>query len=131
MEDDKFYELVEIYRNPEHYGKLDKFNYSETGYSPSCGDKFSVYLDIENGVVKDASFDGKGCVISTVSLSKLCSFLIGRSLKEIERMGLKDIEKMVGIGDISISRVKCATVGLDAVKKVYKEIESKNKPIDN
>jgi NifU-like protein involved in Fe-S cluster formation len=125
MEDDKFYELVELYRNPEHYGKLAKYNYSENGYSPSCGDKFSVYLDVENGIVKDASFDGKGCVISTVSMSKLCSFLIGKPLKEIEKMELKDVENLLGIEDISISRVKCATVGLDAVKKVYKEVKGK------
>ncbi|MGC8533891.1 MAG: hypothetical protein ACP5MV_04690, partial [Candidatus Parvarchaeum sp.] len=55
----------------------------------------------------------------TVSLSKLCGFLIGKPLKEIEKIGLKDIEEMLGIGDISISRVKCATVGLDAIKKTY------------
>ena len=34
-------------------------------------------------------------------------------------MELKDVESLLGIEDISISRVKCATVGLDAVKKVY------------
>ncbi len=124
MEDDKFYELVELYRNPEHYGKLSKYNYSEEGYSPSCGDKFSVYLEVENGLIKDASFDGKGCVISTVSLSKLCDFLIDKQIKEVEKMELKDIENLLGIKDISISRVKCATVGLDAIKKIHKKINS-------
>jgi len=124
MEDDKFYELVEIYRNPEHYGKLSNYNYTEAGYSPSCGDKFSVYLDVENDIVKDASFDGKGCVISTVSLSKLCSYIIGKPLKEVKEMELKDIKNLLGIDEISISRVKCATVGLDTIKKIYKEINS-------
>ena len=124
MEDDKFYELVELYRNPEHYGKLSKYNYSEAGYSPSCGDKFSVYLDVENGIIKDASFDGKGCVISTVSLSKLCSYIIGKPLKEVKEMELKDIKNLLGMDEISISRVKCATVGLDTIKKIYKEINS-------
>ena len=126
MEDDKFYELVELYRNPEHFGKLEKYNYSEAGYSPSCGDKFFVYLDIENGIVKNASFDGKGCVISTVSLSKLCRFLINKPLKEIKSMELKDIKNLLGIEDLSISRVKCATVGLDAVKKIYLEVMDKD-----
>ena len=124
MGDDKFYELVELYRNPEHYGKLSKYNYSEEGYSPSCGDKFSVYLEVENGLIKDASFDGKGCVISTVSLSKLCDFLIDKQIKEVEKMELKDIENLLGIKDISISRVKCATVGLEAIKKIHKKINS-------
>ena len=60
----------------------------------------------------------------TVSLSKLCSYLIGKPLKEVKEMELKDIKNLLGIEDISISRVKCATVGLDTVKKIYKEIDS-------
>lgn len=126
MEDDKFYELVEIYRNPSHLGRLDDFNYSANGYSSSCGDKFIIYLKIEGGLVKDASFEGKGCVISTVSLSKLCGFLIGKRIDEIENMGLESVKELIGVKEISISRVKCATVGLDAVKNIYQNFAKSN-----
>jgi NifU-like protein involved in Fe-S cluster formation len=121
MEDDKFYELVELYRNPEHFGKPTKYNCSSEGYSPSCGDKFSVYLEVENNIIKDASFDGRGCVISTVSLSKLCSYLIGKKLNFVDSLNLESIKQLVGIDELSISRVKCATVGLDAIKKISAE----------
>ncbi len=121
MEDEKFYELVELYRNPENYGKPKKYNYSEEGFSASCGDRFKLYLEIEEGVIKDASFEGSGCVISTVSISKLCGFLKGRKIKDVEDMNLESIKKLIGIDELSISRIKCATVGLDAVKKIYLE----------
>lgn len=120
MEDEKFYELVELYRNPEHFGKLEKYDYSGEGYSASCGDKFSVYLEIKDGIIKNASFSGRGCVISTVSLSKLCSFLIGKKADEVKGLNLESIKKLIGIDDISISRIKCATVGLDALKDLSK-----------
>jgi nitrogen fixation NifU-like protein len=126
MEDDKFYELVDLYRNPDHYGKPETFNFSGEGYSASCGDKFRVYLRVEGGIVKDASFEGKGCVISTVSLSKLCSYLIGRKIRDVEEMNLESIKKLIGIADISISRVKCATVGLNTVKNISREINKVN-----
>ncbi|EFD92861.1 MAG: nitrogen-fixing NifU domain protein [Candidatus Parvarchaeum acidophilus ARMAN-5] len=116
MEDDKFYELVELYRNPEHFGKLDKYNYSKESFSPSCGDKFSLYLETKDGKIENASFYGRGCVISTVSLSKLCEFLIGKKIEDVKELNLDSIKKLIGIDEISISRIKCATIGLDALK---------------
>ncbi len=123
MEDDKFYEFLELYRNPEHYGKPGKFSQSESCYSPSCGDRFVVYLELEDGRVKNASFEGSGCVISTVATSKLCSYLIGRSLSDVKEMNLDSIKKLLGVTELSISRVKCATVSLEAVKKMALKVE--------
>ena len=121
MEDDKFYELVEAYRNPEHFGKPEKYDYFSDEYSPSCGDKFTVYMDVRDGIIQNTSFYGKGCVISTVSLSKLCGFLIGKRLEDVKNLTLEDIKNLIGIDEISISRIKCATIGLDAVKKLYSQ----------
>ncbi len=124
MEDDKFYELVEIYRDPAHYGKPEIFNYKEEGFSSSCGDKFILYLNIDGGTVKDAGFEGKGCVISTVSISKLCDEMIGKSIKEVDKMNLDTIKQLLGLDNISISRIKCATVGLEAAQKISKNSSS-------
>ncbi|MEM0142805.1 MAG: iron-sulfur cluster assembly scaffold protein [Candidatus Parvarchaeum sp.] len=122
MEEDKFYELVEIYRNPEHFGKLENYNYSIEEFSPSCGDKFAIYFEVEGGIIKDVSFYGKGCVISTVSLSKLFDFIIGKRIDEVKDLNLENIKKLIGVEEISISRVKCATIGLDALKKIASEV---------
>ena len=126
MDEDRFYELSELYKNPKHKGKIENADYKYEDFSISCGDRFSVYLKTEGKKIKDASFDGNGCVISTVAVSKLCDFLVGKDIDTIEKMDLKDIENLLGIGKISSSRIDCALVGLKAFKRA---IESKNSNI--
>ena len=48
---------------------LRKADRTLEGYNPLCGDHFTIYLKVENDVVKDVSFQGKGCEISTASAS--------------------------------------------------------------
>lgn len=55
-------------------------------YNPLCGDKFSVALDIENGVVAQATFHGYGCAISKASTSVLVEKIRGKSLPEIRKI---------------------------------------------
>ncbi|MEM3190506.1 MAG: iron-sulfur cluster assembly scaffold protein, partial [Candidatus Parvarchaeota archaeon] len=91
--------------------------YSYEGFSPSCGDDFTVYLKVKENKIEDATFFGYGCVISTISLSKLCDFIIGKDLSVLNDIDLKKIESMIGVDRINPSRVKCATLGIDSFRK--------------
>ncbi|MCL5101644.1 MAG: iron-sulfur cluster assembly scaffold protein [Candidatus Parvarchaeota archaeon] len=124
MDEEKYYEFVDLYKNPEHFGKLKEFDISEEDYSSSCGDRFNVYLKIEKDKIKDASFEGSGCIISTVSVSKVCGYILGKSLTDVKGMGLEDVKKIVGVNQISISRIPCAMIGLETIKKA---LNSKNR----
>ncbi|MCL4399317.1 iron-sulfur cluster assembly scaffold protein [Candidatus Parvarchaeota archaeon] len=117
MDDDRFYQLMEIYRNPEHQGELEDFDRSSEGYSSSCGDRFKVFIKLEKGRIKNISFRGDGCVVSTVSISKVCGYVIGKTAQEVEKMDIEDIKDLIGIQNISVSRVKCATIGLETIKQ--------------
>ena len=50
-------------------------------------------------------------------MSKLCGELVGKDVKTVMNMGLDDIKRILSVDTINPSRVKCATIGLDAVKK--------------
>lgn len=50
----------------------------------SCGDEVTIYIKMENDVVKDVSFEGDGCSISMVSSELLCSISIGKKVKDIK-----------------------------------------------
>jgi nitrogen fixation NifU-like protein len=127
MDEMKFYELSELYKNPPHFGKMSDYTYSYEGFSPSCGDDFTVYLKIKDDNIEDASFFGYGCVISTISLSKLCDYIIGKKKDILNEIDLAKIESLVGIDKINPSRVKCATLGVDSFKKaISKENEPKH-----
>src|SRR5260221_11617103 len=50
------------------------------GKNPLCGDQLTVYLKLDkDGLVEDASFEGKGCAISVASASLMTELIRGKS----------------------------------------------------
>ena len=38
-----------------------QIRHTAEGYNPLCGDKITLYLIVEDGLVKDVGFQGSGC----------------------------------------------------------------------
>ena len=129
-------ELSELYqqvildhnKKPRNFRKLDTANHSAEGYNPLCGDHLTVYLDLENDLVKDVGFEGSGCAISKASASMMTQAIKGKS-KEVAETLFKEFHSMVtgelneeseenSLGNLKIFagvrefpvRVKCATL---------------------
>lgn len=126
MDEEKYYEFIDLYKNPEHFGKLKEYDVSEEDYSSSCGDVFKVYVKLDDNKIKDASFEGSGCIISTVSISKVCGDIINKSIEDVEKMTLENVKSIIGVEKISLSRVPCAMVGLETIRKALKKKALKN-----
>ncbi len=83
-------ELRELYqevildhsRRPRNFREMQDATHHAVGHNPLCGDRATVYLRVEDGVVKDASFHGAGCSISTASASMMTDALRGRTLEQ-------------------------------------------------
>jgi len=71
--------ILDHHKRPRNFHKLDEANRTAKGYNPLCGDKISVYLKVEDGVVKDVGFEGAGCAISTASASMMTEALKGKT----------------------------------------------------
>src|SRR6516225_5860263 len=71
------------YKKPRNFRKLERARLAE-GYNPLCGDKVSVYVALEGDVIKDVSFQGSGCAISTASASMMTESLKGKTRAEAE-----------------------------------------------
>ena len=81
-------ELRELYqevildhgRNPRNHRHPEDANRHARGNNPICGDILVVYLDIgDDGVIRDAAFEGKGCAISIASASLMTGILKGKT----------------------------------------------------
>ncbi len=119
--------LVSAFEHPENRHEIKNADAKMSEENISCGDKITVYIEIEKGKVKDASFEGTGCVISMGSADMLMSELKGKSLSEIEKEDKQGLLKLINI-DPGPVRMHCATLSLRAVKKAILNYE--NKPID-
>ncbi|MEM4255513.1 MAG: SUF system NifU family Fe-S cluster assembly protein [Candidatus Norongarragalinales archaeon] len=112
--------VLRYYEKPPNKSKMHDADTQGHLDNPLCGDEVTVYLKIKNGVVEKASFDGQGCAVSQASASMLLESLEGKKLSEVKKTGEKAVLKMLG-GKISPARLKCAFLGLKALKNAVKE----------
>ena len=56
------------------------------GYNPLCGDRLTVYLKVESGVIKEATFQGSGCAISKASASLMTEGVKGKTIAEADAL---------------------------------------------
>jgi nitrogen fixation NifU-like protein len=119
--------ILDHHKKPRNFRKLaDPCRHVE-GYNPLCGDKVTVYLQVENGRVKDLSFQGSGCAISTASASMMTESLRGKTIPEAEALFRTFHQLLTGdaatvdegqLGKLAVfagvrefpMRVKCATL---------------------
>jgi nitrogen fixation protein NifU and related proteins len=119
--------IIDHNRRPRNYHKLLEANRVAEGYNPLCGDQLTLYLQLEDGTIRDLSFEGAGCAISTASASLMTEHLKGKTEREAheifecfrgmvtEEDGEADDAKL---GKLSVlagvkafpARIKCATL---------------------
>jgi nitrogen fixation NifU-like protein len=137
-------ELRELYqevildhsRNPRNFREIEGASRHAEGFNPLCGDRATVYVTLEGGRVKDATFVGKGCSISTASASMMTESIKGKTLREVEELferfhglitrdpskagpgpeeGLGKLAVFSGVSEFPV-RVKCASLAWHTLK---------------
>ncbi len=107
--------ILDHYKHPRHKGHRDSPDITHFDHNPFCGDEITLELKVEDGVVTQAAFDGRGCAISQASASMMTEEIIGKSLEELKGWTKDDILDLLGI-DIGPVRLKCALLPLKALK---------------
>lgn len=130
-------ELRELYqatildhnKKPRNFRRLEDANRTADGYNPLCGDKLTLYLEVDDqDRVVDIGFQGSGCAISTASASLMTEFVKGKSIRDIEQIFDQfhelvtarpgETAKIETLGKLAVfsgvreypMRVKCATL---------------------
>ena len=128
--------LLDHYRKPRNFGPLAEANRTAEGHNPLCGDRITLYVEVDgNGDrVRNLSFEGSGCAISTAAASLLTEAVKGKTRAEVEAlfhrfhgMVMNDPtegDPTVDLGKLEIfsgvreypMRVKCATLSWHALR---------------
>jgi nitrogen fixation NifU-like protein len=133
-------ELTDLYqevildhnRRPRNFHALARASHRAEGYNPLCGDRLTLYLSVNEGVITEAAFEGAGCAISKASASMMTETLKGKTLAEadalfqrfhrmvttppdqpVEDMG--KLSSLAGVREFPI-RVKCASLAWHTFK---------------
>src|SRR3970282_298628 len=127
--------IVDHSKRPRNFREIADHNYFAEGYNPLCGDRLKLYLKVDDeGVIRDVSFVGAGCAISTASASIMTETLKGRTLPDAENLfetfhtlvtgpkaqghaGLHmgKLAVFAGVNEFP-ARVKCATLAWHTLK---------------
>ncbi len=79
-------QILEHYKRPHNFGRLDDFDLEFEDNNPFCGDEQHVFLKLdEDGRVAEVAFEGQGCAISTAATSLLTDELEGMSPRRSSR----------------------------------------------
>jgi nitrogen fixation protein NifU and related proteins len=109
-------QILEHYKRPHNFGRLDEYDLEFEDTNPFCGDEQHVFIRLDGeGKVAEVGFEGKGCAISTAATSMLTDELEGMSRQELLQLPKDVVLDLLGI-DISATRIKCALLGLKVVK---------------
>jgi nitrogen fixation protein NifU and related proteins len=109
-------QILEHYKRPQNFGRLDEFDLEYEDSNPFCGDEQHVWIRLDDSDrVAEVAFEGKGCAISTAATSLLTDELVGRTREELLALPKGFVLDLLGI-DISATRMKCALLGLKVVK---------------
>ena len=133
-------ELTDLYqevildhnRRPRNFHALTGASHRAEGFNPLCGDRLTLYLCVNEGVITEAAFEGAGCAISKASASMMTETLKGKTLAEadalfqrfhrmvttppdqpVEDMG--KLSSLAGVREFPI-RVKCASLAWHTFK---------------
>lgn len=136
--------ILDHYKNPRNFHKLDGANRQAEGYNPLCGDKVTIYVLLDGDTIQDISFEGSGCAICTASTSLMTEALKGKTLDQAERFfgmfhdlvtsdprdeangeGLGKLAVFAGVREYPI-RVKCATLPWHTF---HAALEDKDEPV--
>ena len=108
--------IVERYKNPQYFGKLEPHDISFEDENPLCGDHIRIDLRLNGeGKVSEAAFSGHGCAISQASADLLLESVIGKTLDEVRALTKQDVLDNLGI-ELGPVRLKCALLSLKVLK---------------
>jgi nitrogen fixation NifU-like protein len=77
--------ILDHNRRPRNFRMLEGGRKAE-GFNPLCGDRLTVYLRIDDGVITDASFEGSGCAISKASASMMTESVKGKTTADADAL---------------------------------------------
>ncbi len=107
--------ILDHYEDPYHRGHCARCTHAHEDDNPLCGDNIHVELEIGDGRVRSAWFDGEGCCISQASASMLVEKIEGMTLDEVKSFSARDMLTLYG-PPLTPNRQKCCLLAWRVVQ---------------
>jgi len=117
--------VMEHFKNPKNVGVIeDADGIGEVG-NPICGDMMTVYIKVENNVIKDIKYLTFGCGAAIAVTSMISELAKGLTIDKALKLSNKDVADE--LGGLPPQKMHCSNLGADALHKAIQDYLSKKK----
>ncbi|MDO4582151.1 MAG: iron-sulfur cluster assembly scaffold protein [Bacillota bacterium] len=116
--------VIDHFNNPRNVGEIAEKSAMGQVSSPVCGDTTFIYLDVEDGVIKDIKFKTFGCAAAIASSSMLTTMAVGKTLDEAKQISNDDIVK--NLGGLPDVKIHCSVLAADALREAIENYEKEH-----
>ena len=102
-------------KNPRNQGEMEQPTAVGEVSNPDCGDSTTMYLKVEDGIIKDVTFETFGCAAAVASSSILTEMIIGKTVEEAYKMTEEAVANE--LGGLPDKKMHCSLIGIDAMRK--------------
>jgi nitrogen fixation NifU-like protein len=114
---------MEHFKNPRNVGVIeDADGIGEVG-NPICGDMMTVYIKVEDDVIKDIKYLTFGCGAAIAVTSMISEMAKGLTIEEALKLSNKDVADE--LGGLPQQKIHCSNLGADALHKAIQDYLSK------
>ena len=116
--------VMDHFLNPRNVGQIeDASGVGEVG-NAKCGDIMKIFLDIEDGIIKDVKFQTFGCGSAIASSSIATEMVKGKSIHEALALTNKAVaEALDGLPPV---KMHCSVLAEQAIKAALIDYAEKN-----
>ena len=116
--------VMDHFLNPRNVGQIeDASGVGEVG-NAKCGDIMKIFLDIEDGIIKDVKFQTVGCGSAIASSSMATEMVKGKSIHEALAVTNKAVaEALDGLPPV---KMHCSVLAEQAIKAALIDYAEKN-----
>jgi nitrogen fixation NifU-like protein len=131
--------ILDHNKRPRNFRMIESPTRVAKGHNPLCGDRLTVYLNIDGDRIADVAFEGSGCAISKASASLMTEAVKGKTVAEAEALfdrfhhlvtsppdepvstnGLGKLAVFAGVREYPV-RVKCASLAWHTMKNAVED----------
>ena len=116
--------VMEHFMNPKNVGEME--NPSGVGIvgNAKCGDIMKVYIDVENGIIKDAKFKTFGCGAAIATSSMATELVKGKNIQQALEITNKVV--MEALDGLPPVKVHCSCLAEEALHAALSDYAQKN-----
>ena len=89
--------VMDHFSNPRNVGEIENANAVGEVGNAKCGDIMKIYMDIEDGIIKDVKFKTFGCGAAIATSSMATELVMGKTIEEAIKAAILDYYERNGM----------------------------------